>query len=174
MLRQLRDLIRQLIQWSTCPAQPGNLYVFSEDLLMSNRFLVHVLLPAIKPEEAKEVVSRKLTRTVNETGPSVEDDIPLNQSEFTFEAVQGDLVNLKLVHFDDAGNPSTPSKYEFTVIDDTPPSEPGQMMVSYTEIADEPPPAPPAPPEPPAPPALEPTPEPSPDPTPATPEDLPL
>lgn len=167
MLNTLRNLIRELFQWACRPPQPGLLYVFQEELHMPNRFRVHVLLPPIPVAEAGEVVSRKLTRTINETGPSIQDTIPIGQSEFTFEAQQDDRVHLKLVHFDDAGNASTPSHFEFTVTDTVPPSEPGAMAVSLEEIPDpvDPPPAPD--------PVPEPTPEPTPEP-PAPTEDLPL
>lgn len=137
----LKSYFRWLILWATSPCRPGSLYVVLEELPMADRFRVHVLLPPPDLAQADPPVSRVLSRSLN-GGAAVEEIVTLTDTESVFEADEGDDVALALVDVDNAGNRSVPSVRTFTVVDNVPPAQPGELQVTLEELAAPPPPSP--------------------------------
>jgi len=135
IVRLLNDYLKSTIcGWLFGSCIPGKMYIFLERLKMSNKFLVHILMPALDPSEVGEVVARKLVRKIND-GDLVNHEFPASQTEVTFEATQDDVVLLSLYNKDDAGNYSTSSSdMSFVVLDTIPPGAPGAMSVNLEEI----------------------------------------
>lgn len=108
---------------------------------MANRFRVTALLPPLAVGEPGEVVKRTLTRVVNGGEPTT-DEILVDASEFSFEALQNDQIHLELRNVDDAGNVGPASVSDFTVFDTVPPNAPGEIGIQIEEILEDPAPQP--------------------------------
>jgi hypothetical protein len=82
------------------------------------------------PAVDADVVSRRLTVTVN--GEARESsDFSADATSFGELAVSdNDAVVLTLVDIDDAGNVSEPAVFEFVAVDTIPPAKPGEFGVS--------------------------------------------
>lgn len=133
--RALRTWLRQLLFEPMPPA--GQIVVYFKEIPgMANQFRASLSFPSIAPDEAGEVVSRKLVTTVNGGSPS-ETVIPAGQLTYDLAPLtQDDNVLVQLYNVDDAGLVSAEAlSASFTVIDTIAPLAPtGEIGVALSEI----------------------------------------
>ena len=92
--------------------------------LLTQRDTILVYAVSAAPPVDADVVTRRLTVTVNGVAAEPVDFAPDATSLGEVSAADGDVVVLVLVDIDDAGNASSPSEITFTAADTIPPAAP--------------------------------------------------
>lgn len=122
---KLRKLLRQ---WLLCPEQPGQLYVFYLEQVMT-MFKLRVLLPAFSDSD---VNVREFSYKINDADAVVV-NLTKDTVQYEFVAERDAKVSLSLVDIDLSGNRSPASTRDFTVVDTFAPRQPGEIGIEVIE-----------------------------------------
>ena len=116
------------------PATPGLVrFASRQSEVHMAQFEVTAALPA--PAKPDDVSARKLTMAID-SGDMTIYDLDPTATSFTFPTPFGfgQVLTGALTDIDAAGNVSEPSTYSYSVVDETPPPQPGQITFASRQI----------------------------------------